>query len=285
MEAIKPMVLLLPSFLAMAWFVSKARWFWNHRPDLQFGWGLLVICAFLFWTAWESRPAMRCRWTVSGLLAGLLGTGLLFLNQIYQAAFGMMAASMMGLAVAVMLIVGANLCYVFGRAGIGHFGFSFGFLLISLPLPSVLQNPIVSNLQSAIAGINVGVLNLAGVPAQKVGSLIQLSQCTVGIDEACSGIRSLQSSLMVSVFVAHQYLRRRWLQFALLVTGVGWAMFGNIIRSLFLSFKANQLGVSAIETYHDAAGWSILAFTFAGVALAAWGFKRLEQNLNRKGDA
>lgn len=276
MEAIKPIALLLPSFLAMAWLVSKAQWFWNHRPDLQFGWGLVVICAYLFWSAWEVRPPFRCQWTWYGLVAGIIGLALMFLNQIYQAAFGMMPASLMGLAIAVMLIVLANLSYVFGWAGVRHFGFSYAFLLIALPLPSALQNPIVGTLQNWVANINVVVLNLAGIPAQKMGSLIQLSQCTVGIDEACSGIRSLQSSIMIALFVAYQYFRVRWIQVALVLSGVGLALFGNIMRSLFLSFKADQQGVKAIDTYHDAAGWSILVFTFAGVALAAWVFRMIE---------
>jgi exosortase len=279
LELMKPLVLLLPSLLAMAWLVSKAQWYWNHRPDLQFGWGLLLICAYLFWSAWETHPPLRCHWTWYGAIAGVVGLGLLFLNQIYQAAFGMMPASLMGLAIAVMLIVCANLIYVFGWVGLWHFGFSYAFLLISLPLPSALQNPLVGTLQSWVASINVVVLNLSGIPAQKVGSLIQLSQCTVGIDEACSGIRSLQSSMMIALFVAYQYFRVRWVQVALVISGVGLALLGNIIRSLFLSFKADQQGVRAIDTYHDAAGWSILVFTFAGVALAAWVFKKIESQL------
>ena len=58
------------------------------------------------------------------------------------------------------------------------------------------------------------------------------------------------------------------------------AIFGNLIRSLFLSYlPANAKGLSALEQVHDTAGWSILLFTATGVAILAWAFARLETAL------
>jgi len=57
-------------------------------------------------------------------------------------------------------------------------------------------------------------------------------------------------------------------------------MCGNLLRSLFLSYTAHTKGPKAIESYHAAAGWSILAFTAAGVAAAAWRLGRWEKALN-----
>ncbi len=54
--ALQPLALLAPAFLAMAWLVSRAQWFWSNNPDLQFGWVVLLLCAYLFWEAWEKRP-------------------------------------------------------------------------------------------------------------------------------------------------------------------------------------------------------------------------------------
>jgi exosortase len=272
-------ILLAPSLIAMAWLVSKAQWYWNHNPDLQFGWGVLVISAYLLWMEWPSRPETRARWTLFNATAASAGCALLFLTQIYQAAFGMTPASLMGLAAGVMLVVLANLHYAFGWAGVRHFAFAYGFLLIALPMPSAIQGLVVNGLQQKIAALNVVILNLIGIPAQQTGSLIQLPLCTVGIDEACSGIRSLQASLMIALFVGYLKLRSYGLRFLLLVLGVGLSIFGNLIRSLFLSIQAHRHGTEAIEAYHDAAGWSILVFTFAGVALLAWFLTTIDRRL------
>ena len=65
--------LLLPSLLAMAWLVTRAKWFWNNQPDLEFGWVVLMLCAYLFYEAWEKRPAPDVHfrwWVVAALIAG-----------------------------------------------------------------------------------------------------------------------------------------------------------------------------------------------------------------------
>jgi exosortase len=274
-----PLLALMPAWLAVTWLVSKAQWFWTHRPDMQFGWVVLMLCCYLFYEGWEKRPATAYRWTVlTGGLLGL-GTSLLFVVQIYQAAFGMKPASLLGLALALFCLIGCNVAYVFGRNGLWHFSFAFGFLLIALPMPSAIHNLVVGGLQSKIAVLNVEILNLMGIPAQRIGSLIRLPNCTVGVDEACSGIRSLQSALMATLFIGYLSLSRLSLKLVLVLVGVCLAITGNLARSLFLSYTANASGVEVLESAHDAAGWSILLFTAAGVALFAWLFSKLENNL------
>src|SRR4051812_7284144 len=75
---------LLPAWLALAWLISKAQWFWTHRPDMQFGWIVLLLCAFVIWDRWTKKPAPVFRPTWLFVLFALLGSGMLFLIQIYQ---------------------------------------------------------------------------------------------------------------------------------------------------------------------------------------------------------
>jgi len=270
-------LLLFPAFLAMAWLVYRAHWFWNNNPDLQFGWIVVLLCCYLFWEAWHTRPAIDWRLRFWAVAAGLAGLALLFLVQIYQAFLGSNAASTVGLALGVMLVVTANLGLVFGWAGVREFGMAFGFILIAMPMPSAVHGPIVGGLQSKVAWINTEVLNLLGIPAEKVGSLIHLPNGTVGIDEACSGIRSLQSTIMASIFIGYVSLKRNSLRLLLFGSGVVLAIVGNIGRSLYLSLMAHWRGVESIEKVHDAAGWSVLAFTAAGVVLLSWLIGRAEK--------
>src|SRR5215510_15311054 len=64
---------LSPSWLALAWLVSKAQWFWKHNPELQFGWVMVPLCAYLIWEAWEVRPEPIFRWSLGGSALALLG--------------------------------------------------------------------------------------------------------------------------------------------------------------------------------------------------------------------
>lgn len=279
LATLKPLCLLAPSLLAMAWLVTRVQWFWNNNPELNFGWVVVLLCAYLFWEAWEARPGLagKLRWWAVGL--GIIGLGMMFLVQIYQAAMGSSVPITVGLALGVMLVAFSNVGMVFGWPGIRTFGMAYAFLLVAMPMPSAIHGPLVGGLQELVATINTEVLNLLGIPAQRVGSLIHLPAGTVGIDEACSGIRSLQSTVMATVFIGYLTLKRTSWQVLLFVCGVGLAVVGNLIRSLYLSLTANARGVEAIEQVHDAAGWSILVFTTAGVILISWLLNKLQRQL------
>ncbi len=269
-------LLLLPSWVALAWTVSRASWFWDHRADLQFGWVLLLLSGFVTWEAWEQRPGLRVEWSLGSACLGIGGLALLAVVQVYQAAFGLNAALMCALAFGCQMCVTSNVLYVFGKSGLKCFSFGFAFLLIAMPLPSAVQGPLISTLQGFISTLNVEVLNLIGVPARRVGSLIQLPGGTLGVDEACSGIRSLQATVMATLFMGRLGLKSLGFRGLLLVAGLGFAIFGNIVRSLFLSYTASSKGIAAVEHAHDTAGWSILAFTVVGVAAASWALAKLE---------
>lgn len=274
---------LFPSFIAMGWLGSKASWFWSHQSDLEFGWIVVFLCGFIFWETWQSRPDVRLKHSWVSMLVGLASLGLFFIFQIYQAAFGLKPASMVGLALAAMLMVVANLHVVFGWKGVTRFLFAYAFILISLPMPSLVQAIVVNGLQHQVASATVELLTLFGIPASLAGSVIHLSTGPVGVDDACSGIRSLQSSVMATLFIGFLSLRSLSLRCLLLMMGVGLAVFGNLVRVFFLSYQAHAHGVEAIEASHDAAGWSILIFTLAGVIFFSWLLTKVQLSLDRQG--
>jgi len=272
---------LLPIGLAFLWFVSKLHWYWNHKPDMQFGWVVLLLSAFMIWDQWKSLPSPKWDLSWPVVAFSVFGIFLLFLVQIYAAAFGTMPGLLLGFAVGLLSLCAGNIYYVFGWPGLRFFAFPMLFLLIALPLPSAIYNPVVGGLRAKVTSLNVEVLNLFGIPAERVGSLIHLPNGTVGVDEACSGIRSLQSTIMATLFIGYLTLKHRSLQLALFICGIFLAFFGNVVRSLYLSVTANAYGLHAVEKVHDSAGWSILAFTALGVALLAWGLARLEKSVQQ----
>jgi exosortase len=269
--------LLLPTWVALAWLIYNASWFWSHNPDLNFGWLVVVLSGFLVLEAQAQLPLPRCRWTFGSITFAVLGFALLIVFQMYQAAFGTMAASILGLALGVMCLVTANLLYVFGPRSLGTLGAAFYFLLIALPMPSFLQGLIVANLQNFVASVDVELLKILGYPAERQGSVVHLSKGPVGVDEACSGFRSLQSSVMAAVFLGFLQFRQWSWRILLGVLAVALAIFGNLTRTFYLCRQGAIYGPESVKGVHDAAGWSVLAFTAAGVALAAWYITRLQR--------
>lgn len=273
-----------PVVVVVVWLIEKASWYWINRPDMQFGWVVPVLAGYVLFEVWRDRPEIKTQWG-GGVLAGLIfGMVCLFVTQIYQAAYGLTSTSMGGLGIGYIFVVFSYLTYLYGFWGVRVFGFGFAFLLVSLPLPNSLQVSIITMLQSFISNVTVEFLSLIGIPAELQGNLICLPTGIVGIDEACSGIRSLQSSVMAALFIGYLSLRGWISRFVLLMAGGIVAVLANLIRVFWLSWAASTQGLDAIDMTHDTAGWSILLFTIVGVGVFSWLFGRMESSFTAVGE-
>lgn len=274
-------VLWMPIVIALAWLATKASWFWDNNPDMQFGWVIPLLSGYLLFEGFEKRPPIVGRWTFISIASILVGISFLFLTQIYQAAYGLTATSMAGLGLGFLCVSMGVLWYGYGYPGIKIFGFGLAFFLIALPIPSVIYGEIISFLQRWITIVNVEVLALLGTPASIQGNLVQLPTGVLGVDEACSGIRSLQSTVMATLFIGYLTLERFSLRTLLFISGILLAVLGNLIRVFSLSYSASIKGIEAVDAAHDVAGWSILMFTVVGVGVLSWLFGKVELALKR----
>ena len=76
-----------------------------------------------------------------------------------------------------------------------HFAFPLLFTAVAVPWPSAWESALVQRLMQGSAAVAVEVLNIAGIAAVRHGNLIEVATGLVGVEEACSGMRGLQTSL------------------------------------------------------------------------------------------
>jgi exosortase len=143
-----------------------------------------------------------------------------------------------------------------------HFAFPVCFILVAVVWPYRLEKGLTQGLMRLDANITVEILGWLNIPAMQRGNLIELATGTVGVDEACSGIRSFQSTLMAALFLGELYLLRRRTRLLLVVVGLMLAFGFNVIRTLILAWQANAHGLSAIDKWHDPAGFTIAIACF-----------------------
>ena len=75
------------------------------------------------------------------------------------------------------------------------------FCMTALPWPVWMEDYMVQSLMRGNARICAELMTLFGQPALAEGNLIQVGKAWVNVEEACSGIRSLQTAFMVSLFL------------------------------------------------------------------------------------
>src|ERR1043166_3584231 len=265
------------AFVAAVWLAAcnQLRMEWTINAQYTYGWSVPFLCAYLFGQRWGTRPPPS-RATKSGWPLAICGVALaafLLIRLVQEANPGWRLVNWAIALQAVMLTFGLLAC-AGGRAWVKHFAFPILFFLVAVPWPTQLESPIIQNFERADASLTVELMNLLGTPAAQRGNLIEVATGLVGIDEACSGIRSFQATLMLALFFGEFYrstLRRR---LALLAGGVAIVFLANVGRTAFLVWIAASRGVRAIERFHDSAGTSFLWIAFGLVWLLAWRINR-----------
>lgn len=147
-------------------------------------------------------------------------------------------------------------------------------MALALPWPTAIQQPITLGLFSFNAQVAAELVSALGHPAALTGRVIEVADGLVGIEEACSGIRSLQTVTMAGIFLAVIF-NLGWSRGIRLLTA-GWlvAMTGNLVRTCYLTHVLSSQGHAEMNAVHDAAGEVVLAATLIILAGIAWRMPR-----------
>ena len=172
-------------------------------------------------------------------------------------------------ALAVVTLTLLLLWWAGGKAWLRHFAFPVAFIFIAVPWPTALETPVIQGLMRVVARVAAETAMLLGTPAQVEGNLIRVSNGLVGVNEACSGIRSLQTSLMIGLLFGEVKRLSVLRRLTLVMCAVVIALLANFLRAVFLVMVAATENLSEVSRWHDIAGYSIIAFVFvATLALA-----------------
>ena len=167
-------------------------------------------------------------------------------------------------AFAVIAITFVIVYHAGGWPWVKHFSFPILFFLVAVPWISPIEAPIVQGLMRIIASLAAETVSLCGIPAEVQGNLIRISSGVVGVNEACSGVRSLQTSIMIGLLfgeLKRLSVRRR---LVLLAGAIAIALVANLGRAIFLVWIASASEVSAVDRWHDVAGYTIVGVVFLG---------------------
>ncbi|MEJ0090096.1 MAG: exosortase/archaeosortase family protein [Limisphaerales bacterium] len=276
---LKWIIALLP--LAYLWFqlIDNLQVEWTTNPQYGYGWVVPLLSAGLILRQWPFPPRVPPARGSAFWLAVIAFMGLAFLylpTRLIEAATPEWRPLQWLLGIET---IGLTLCAIYlggGKIWLRKLAFPALFFFVAIPWPSLIEQPIIQTLTRMSAAIVTEVLTWMDIPTIVHGNVIEVSTGVVGIDEACSGIRSFQSSLMISLFLGEFYSLSRWRRGLLIPAGFIVSMIFNVGRMGFLTFVAAKKGVGAIAEYHDPAGVTIaIVCTLVLWGLAAW-FKKLE---------
>lgn len=244
---------------------------WTRDPDLSHGFLMPLVSLLLL--GFGLRPAAQD--TLGGRAAAVLAAALGAASLACLWGAGLLAATLdwaspvvdFALACSFALLGCAALA-AFADRSVGLVSFNWttlcgaGLWALCAPLPPGTYARLTLALQLRVSGAVMRTLDLLGIVAHRHGNIIELSRGAVGVEEACSGVRSLVSCVFAGLLLSATLVRRPSARVLLVGLSAPLALAMNFLRSLFLTLLVNS-GVRVEGAWHDATGYAVLGATAA----------------------
>ena len=231
---------------------------WSDDGDYSHGFFVVPLAAFF---AWERRDALRTatrRPSLQGLL--LLAASLTcYVAGEFGSELFLTRVSLIGVVAGLVLFI----------AGLEHariLAFPLLFLLLMVPLPEILFTRITLPLQTIASRLGEVAIAAGGIPVLREGNVLYLPGRALEVAEACSGIRSLITLLMLAIVLGYFTEPRLRVRVAIVVAAVPIAVLANAIRVAGTGLMSYWVSPAAAEGFfHSFSGWIVFIAAFVGL--------------------
>jgi exosortase len=242
---------------------------WYHSADWSHGWLIPLFSVYLVYLRWAQVKRAPLRHTWIGfvlMLTALVG----YQYFLWVSPMGYPRATMMLLC---LLGVVVALC---GLPILRCIWVPWLYLFFAVPLPQSIYFSLTDPLRRLAAIVATQVLGLFGnLDIQKIGSNIEYvyqgQVGTLGVADACSGMRSTMTLCALGVAVAFISDRPWWQRVIMIASCIPIAVFSNFIRvtvtcilHIFVDPKY------ATGTYHTILGLVTLLIAFGIFSVLGW---------------
>jgi exosortase len=223
---------------------------WWSDPDYSHGFFVSLFSGYVLWRQRERWMKCEIKPSNFGLLVMLGAIGLLLVGSLGAEVFTCRFSLLVLLAGMILFLAG----WKFLRAVF----FPLAFLIFVIPLPTIIYNQITFPLQLIASRFATSCLELVHVPVLRDGNVLILSNYSLEVVEACSGIRSLMTLISLAVIYGYFVEPRRWVRIVLVILMVPIAIVSNAIRIMGAGMMAHRFGPAAAEGFlHKFSGWVI----------------------------
>jgi exosortase len=236
---------------------------WWTDPDYGHGFFVPVFSAYVLWRERDRLLNVEIQPNNFGLPVMVGAICLLLL--------GSLGAELFSSRLSLLVLLSGMILFLAGSRALGAVSFPLGFLVFMIPIPVILYNQITFPLQLLASRLATSWLDLVRVPVLRDGNILVMSNYSLEVVEACSGIRSLMT--LVSLAIAYGYLveKRNWVRGLLAILMVPIAIVTNAIRIMVAGLLAHRFGPAAAEGFlHEFSGWLIFLTALALLFAAHW---------------
>ena len=244
---------------------------WYTDENYSHGFLIPVISGYLLWQRKDELAKARISPANTGVLIAALGL-LMFL-------VGNVAGENFTMRFSLLVVVAGAIIFAYGYGFFGAMLFPYMYLFFMLPLPFILYDAVAFPLKLMVTEYSVLALKLVGIPVLRDGNIIELTNITLEVADACSGIRSIVSLLALSTAFAFFTQSRFHKRFILVALAIPIAIIANSIRVIGTGILASRYGSAAAEGFfHEFAGLVIFGIAIVMLVLSAIVLRKAGRN-------
>jgi exosortase len=153
--------------------------------------------------------------------------------------------------------------FCLGGGFIRILAFPILFLLFMVPVPYSLMNLVSMPLQLTATRVSAALIQHCSIPVFREGNMLFFAHTQLEVAEACSGIRSIMSLMMLGFVFSNLSGNAWWKKATFVAMAIPIAMLGNIARITGTGMLAHFYGEKFARGFlHEFSGMVVFAFGF-----------------------
>jgi exosortase len=240
--------------------------------DADYGHGFFVPL-FSGYILWSERE----RWTKTEIKPSNFGF-VVMIGAIVLLLLGSLGAELFISRFSLLVLLAGTILFLAGSRMLRAVSFPLAYLMWMIPIPVIIYNQITFPLQLMASRLATSWLELVHVPVLRDGNILVMSNYSLEVVEACSGIRSLMTLMALAVAYGYLVSPRRWLRYVLAALMIPIAIFTNAIRIMVAGVLAHRFGPAAAEGFlHEFSGWAIFLVALLLMFSSFWILRQISE--------
>lgn len=240
----------LYGLLLLGIYFSAFTWLITHdweREAYSYCWLIPPLVLFLIWIKRDELASLPSEPSWVGLLP--VGMGILFFW------IGELSGEFFTLYISFWLVlVGICLLHL-GWKKLKILGFSLFFILTMFPVPHFINTRLMLQLRLISSKLGVAMIHIYGLPVARNGNIIDLGFTKLQVVDACSGLHSLISLMVLSLLIVYFFKDHIWKRAVLLLSSIPLAIVTNSMRIAITAILYKYFGAGVAEGFfHDFSG-------------------------------
>lgn len=232
--------------------------------DSNYSHGFLIpfISIYFIWQKRGNLANLLQEKSNLGLILLIIGLGIYII--------GTAAAEFFSVRFSLILVILGITLYFYGKKLIKEIWFPILFLIFMIPIPYVIYYSITFPMQLFSTKAATFLIQLAGFNVLRQGNIIHLSNYSLEVAEACSGLRSLITLSALGAAIAYMTQKTIFSAIFLFLLSVPIAIAANVFRILFTAFGAVMISPKFADGFlHEMSGLVVFLIGFISLGIAA----------------